>query len=117
MNSRECSGYLIFHNGKKVDAEIITWVSRSKRWFKGRGILSIEVQNIPSSTGKWHVGIFYCTKLNHDNQDDTFSLSATDTGSIVKKKDEKTEKISIDVAVTRIDDTDERIRRPRVYRG
>ncbi len=114
---RECSGYLVFLNGNQVNADILTWVSRPKKWFKGRGIIYLDIQSIPAPpSGKWHVGIFYCSKKQHNRKDHIFSLTAADTGSLIKKVNEKTEKIKLKVAVTRIDDEKVDISKPRVIR-
>jgi hypothetical protein len=45
-----------------------------------------------------------------------FSLTAVDAGSIIKREDEKTEKIAIDVAVTRFDDEQNTQSRPKITR-
>ncbi|MHA2171918.1 MAG: hypothetical protein ACXAB7_18750 [Candidatus Kariarchaeaceae archaeon] len=117
MNVRECGGYLVFLDGTRVDAEIETWTSRGRRWYKGRGTIFLQLQNIPAKTDqKWQVGIFYCTKPQHNQERHVFSLTAVDAGSIIKREDEKTEKIAIDVAVTRFDDEQNTQSRPKITR-
>jgi len=114
--SIECEGEMIFSNGKKVLAKIQTLTNRPNKWFKARGTIYFDVDNLPlENNHKWQVGIFYCRKYNHNKVKHVFSLTASDSGKIDRVDGDELDKIILDVAVTRIDE-EIVIDRPRVKR-
>lgn len=118
MKKRICQGIIEFCDGSTSEATCVIINNHPHKWLESRAnlILPASVGNIPCGENKlWRVGVFTCTKRDHVHyNDNVYSLSAVDTGEIIKEESKNQESIFIKVRALKISSPIKDESKPRV---